>query len=136
MRRIVLYYTIWALLILPLSAGASEPVDLAVSINQLRYERGLPYLSGDWTLDMYAQAHAERMAAVGYLYHSNIERLLGPWQRVGENVGVGDTIWHLLGAFQGSPSHADNLFGYWTHLGVGLAVDASGRMWVAIVVTS
>ena len=106
--------------------------DLAVSVNQFRYEAGVPYLAGDWTLDRYAQAHAETLAARGVIFHSDIWQLTGSWSHVGENVGTGPTLWTVLSAFRSSPSHAQNLYGDWTHLGVGVAF-AAGRLYVVTV---
>jgi uncharacterized protein YkwD len=111
--------------------SAETRLDVATAINRLHFEAGHPWLAGDWTLDLYAQAHAEQLAAVGYLYHSDINRLIGTWTAVGEIVGVGSTTPTVVEAFRNSPSHLEIIAAPYTYVGVGVAWN--GRLWIVVV---
>jgi uncharacterized protein YkwD len=105
--------------------------------NQARAAVGVGPLTMDASLQAYARYHAQEMAASGGIYHSDISQLLGPWSTVGENVGVGPSVDAIQNALLASPGHYRNLsdggFGY---VGVGVFVDASGRVWTAHVFAS
>jgi uncharacterized protein YkwD len=80
-----------------------------------------------------ARKHSNRMAGQGELFHSNLERLLGPGiHAVGENVGYGGSLDDLLKAFLASPPHAENLLGDYQKTGVGI-VRADGQIWITQV---
>ncbi len=80
-----------------------------------------------------ARKHSKHMANKGELYHSNLERLLGPGiTAVGENVGYGGSLDDLLKAFLASPPHAENLLGDYRQTGVGI-VRADGQIWITQV---
>ena len=80
-----------------------------------------------------ARKHSKHMANKGELYHSNLERLLGPGvTAVGENVGFGGSLDDLLKAFLASPPHAENLLGDYRQTGVGI-VRADGQIWITQV---
>jgi uncharacterized protein YkwD len=77
-----------------------------------------------------ARRHSRRMASEGELYHSNLDRLLGPaTTSVGENVGYGSSMDELLTAFMASPPHAENILGSYRRTGVGV-IRADGRYWI------
>jgi uncharacterized protein YkwD len=83
-----------------------------------------------------ARKHSKHMANKGELYHSNLERLLGPGvTAVGENVGFGGSLDDLLKAFLASPPHAENLLGDYRQTGVGI-VRADGQIWITQVFAS
>ena len=80
-----------------------------------------------------ARKHSKHMASKGELYHSNLERLLGPGiTAVGENVGFGGSLQDLLQAFLASPPHAENILGKYSKTGVGI-VRANGQIWITQV---
>ena len=80
-----------------------------------------------------ARKHSKRMAARGSLYHSNLQRLLGPGiTAVGENVGYGGSLDELLKAFMASPPHAANILGTYKQTGVGI-VKVDGQIWITQV---
>jgi uncharacterized protein YkwD len=80
------------------------------------------------------------MAATGRLEHSTLSAGLGSlgWTALGENVGyssrTSNTLLTIHNKFVGSSAHRANLLDRrWTHMGVGVARDSSGRIWVAEV---
>lgn len=107
----------------------------ASKINSLRSGSGLAGLSRDGGLDARARSWAEGMANNGGLSHSNLGSLLPPWSAAGENVGMGGSVDAVFGALVGSSGHKSNMLGDYTHLGVGVWVDAGGIVWTAHVFT-
>lgn len=109
-------------------------------LNEARIERGLPPLVGSQTLALAAQTHAEDMARRGQLSHYS-EDGATPWDRamavghpntiVGEVIaGPGTTTEKAFQALMNSPPHAEIILSQqYTSIGVGMAVDAQGRMW-------
>jgi uncharacterized protein YkwD len=104
-------------------------------LNGVRADLGLPGLRYDTGLSAYAIAHAQAMAQAGSLYHSSIGSLLGhPWSNVGENVGVGGSVYQIHVALVYSPGHYANMTNpAFTAVGVGVAADASGRLFICHV---
>lgn len=108
--------------------------------NAMRSSQGIGPLAEHGTLTNKAQQWAEHMAATGRLEHSTITAGLAGlrWQRLGENVGMStptsDTLLTIHRKFASSSGHRKNLLDpQFTHMGVGVAVDRSGRVWVAQV---
>jgi uncharacterized protein YkwD len=107
--------------------------------NALRSSQGLAPLAENDVLTAKAEAWAQHMAATGQLAHSSLTQGLQglAWKSLGENVGMstptGDTLATLQSMLAGSPEHRSNMLGRYTHMGVGLAKGADGRMWVAEV---
>ena len=102
-------------------------------INSLRASKGLPGLSANGSLASHARSWAKYMADRGGLAHSNIGSLVPPWSSVGENVGQGGSVGGIFGALAGSSVHLSNMLGNFTHVGVGVYVDAGGTIWTAHV---
>ena len=80
------------------------------------------------------------MAASGRLEHSTLSAGLGnvAWTALGENVGysspTSNTLLTIHNAFVSSAAHRRNMVNpIYTHMGVGVAKDSSGRIWVAEV---
>lgn len=124
-------------------ARGLAPVDaIAAMVNGARASEGLGRLARDARLDRVAQAHAETMRAAHRLAHEGTDG--SPADRVaqagiaasavGENVAhaadaesAHRTLWH-------SPSHRSNLLEtHFDALGVGVAQDADGTLWVCEV---
>lgn len=98
--------------------------------NRDRATVGAPPLVRDETLDAYARNHALAMAAGGKLFHSDIASLLTDWSTIGENVGYGPNAAKIQEAYEGSPSHYENLTNVmFTATGVGVYVDANDRVY-------
>lgn len=111
--------------------------------NALRSSQGIAPLHEEDTLTNKAEAWAQHMASTGVLAHSSLSAGLGglPWRSLGENVGVssptGDTLLSIHNAFVGSSYHRANLLNRgFTNMGVGVAQDRYGRIWVAQVFAS
>lgn len=102
--------------------------------NATRSGIGIGALSYDAGLEAYAQAHAQVMANAGTIFHSNIADLLGSWSTVGENVGVGPNAELINSALIASPPHYENIsYAGYTHMGIGVVFDASGRLYTTHV---
>lgn len=111
-------------------------------INRERATAGLPELRVDLTVTAVAAAWSGVMAAEGRMYHNPglAEQIVGPWQRLGENVGYTiksgaapeELVGRLHTAFMESPRHRANVLGDWTHLGVGVVVTPDNTMWVTV----
>ncbi|MPY94058.1 MAG: hypothetical protein GEV08_13645 [Acidimicrobiia bacterium] len=115
------------------SQSPAEDHFLALT-NATRASVGLGPLRSDAGLHAYAVAQAQAMAAAGNIYHSDISSLLGSWWTVGENVGVGPAVAPIHDALVASPGHYANIaHGGYTSMGVGVVVDAAGRVWTAHV---
>jgi uncharacterized protein YkwD len=101
----------------------------AGKINSLRTSNGLAALSRNGSLDAEARSWAKSMGGAGNLSHSNLSRLVPPWSSVAENVGAGGSVDSVFSLLAGSGSHRSNMVGDYTHLGVGVWVDSSGKLW-------
>lgn len=108
--------------------------------NSLRSSVGAAPLQEHGTLTAKAEAWAQHMARTGRLEHSNLSADLPgvQWKALGENVGwsrpTSDTLLTIHNAFVSSPTHRGNLVDRrFTHMGVGVAIDGAGNVWVAEV---
>jgi uncharacterized protein YkwD len=113
--------------------AAAAASDIAGRTNGVRTSRGLAPLTRDGSLDSAAAGWAAQMATSGTLQHSTIiQQLIGhPWTSAGENVGYGGSSAIVHDALVNSPSHLANIVGAtYTRLGVGAAIDGTGRLWV------
>jgi uncharacterized protein YkwD len=137
-RRLVVALMVSAVLIAaaPQSAQASAaPKErrFASMVNGTRAAATLSSMKLSNHLSDVARKHSKHMASKGELYHSNLERLLGPGiTAVGENVGFGGSLEDLLQAFLASPPHAENILGKYQKTGVGI-VRADGQIWITQV---
>ena len=132
-----------AIVLLAVAAAGCMPADAKTFLdrtNALRSSVGVPALKENDTLTRKAEDWAQHMAATGQLAHSNLSDGLGSlnWRMLGENVGyssaTGDTLKTIHDAFVRSAPHRANLVnGRFTHMGVGVAKDSRGRVWVAEV---
>lgn len=114
------------------SPGAES--DFVSRINNLRSQQGLAQLAGSSSLNNYARNWSQEMATSGNFQHSNIASLLGPWGVVGENIGRGGSVVAIFNALVASPPHYANMVDTrFTHLGVGVFVDSSGKLWTTHV---
>jgi uncharacterized protein YkwD len=108
--------------------------------NALRASRGLPALQEHGALTAKAEQWATHLASTGVLAHSKLTEGLGSlaWRSLAENVGVSvptaDTLRSLHDALASSTVHRNNMLSTrFTHMGVGLATGADGRVWVVEV---
>lgn len=127
---------------MPVSASLASPAtmtdehDLLELINDARAATGLSPLMmlGDLVDD--ARIHTHEMIETGELYHSataQISSYATDWSLLGENVGLGPNMLALHRAFMASPSHAENVLGDFTDVGIGTARAPDGTMFVTVV---
>jgi uncharacterized protein YkwD len=114
-------------------AHADESGGFVAAANSARAASGLPAyaVSGDLAAAAYRQA--QRMAATGVLAHTpNLGSAVCCWSDLGENVGEGASVAAVEAAFMASPGHRANILsGSYRQIGVGVVVDAKGRLWVS-----
>ena len=132
-----------AIVVLGLAAAGCMPGDSRTFLdrtNQLRSSQGVRMLKEHDVLTKKAEDWAQHMAATGVLAHSNLSSGLGglQWRMLGENVGysspTSDTLKTIHDMFVKSAGHRANLLNSkFTHMGVGVAKDSRGRIWVAEV---
>lgn len=108
--------------------------------NALRSSAGLPALAENAQLTAKADAWAQHLARTGRLAHSNLTDGLDglAWRALGENVGVStptaDTLKTIHDRLAASAPHRANMLDRrFTHMGVGVATSADGRVWVVQV---
>jgi uncharacterized protein YkwD len=134
---------ILAVVLLALAAAGCMPNDARTFLdrtNGYRQTYGVRSLHENDQLTAKAEAWAQHMAATGVLQHSSLTSGLGGlrYRLLGENVGyhapTSDTFKTIHDQFLRSSSHRANILnsGY-THMGVGVAKDKYGRVWVAEV---
>ena len=123
-------------------AAAAPPLDAAAAAdfqnrtNSLRSSLGLAPLSRNAQLDAYAASWARDLAASGKLSHSSSPEaaIADGWNAAGENVGVGSTVASVHDALVSSAGHYANLARpTYSAIGLAVAVDAGGRLWVCEV---
>lgn len=110
---------------------------VAVETNALRVEAGLAPVGLDLGLRDYARDWALHMAVTKDFEHSNIENLLDGWVFVGENIGQGGDVGSVVEGLVESPEHLSNMLEpTFTDIGVGVAVDGEGKVWICQVFAS
>jgi uncharacterized protein YkwD len=100
-----------------------------------RGRHGLAALVADPTVSQQAAVWSRGMAMFQTLaedryYAAELSAAAPNWRWSGENVGVGPTASSVQAAFMASPPHRANVLGNYTHVGVGVFVDGSGKIWV------
>ncbi len=116
----------------PLADQASASSSLVGLVNSARASAGLHAYSVDSQLTSLAQAHAEAMAAKQSLYHNpSLASDVTNWKWVGENVGYASSAAAVENAFMHSAPHRSNILDKnYTEIGVGVATDKNGTVWV------
>ena len=120
------------------------PVDAAFSPTEIsfvdlmnvdRSSLGLAPMRGDPALVDIARRHSERMRDAGKVFHNSnlFSEAPGPWSAIAENVGAGTSVQVVHRKFMRSPQHRENILGGFDRVGVGVAVSASGRVYVTQV---
>jgi uncharacterized protein YkwD len=115
------------------NAGARTLTSLT---NGVRTSAGLGALQRDGSLDARAADWAQELASSGRLRHSSIPKSIvgNPWGTAGENVGYGPSVEVVHDALVNSSGHYANITGAaYSRIGVGVAVDAGGQVWVVQV---
>ena len=109
-------------------------------VNVERQNAGLPPLTANEPLTRASQGYAIVLAdgtCFGHACGSTlVDRPLQAgytgWLALGENIAAGQTTPEaVMAAWMASPGHRDNILGNYKDIGVGLAADATGRIfWV------
>lgn len=118
------------------SASPSEEAEFVALINQSRSGAGLAPLSVHNDLVIGARNHTAEMISAGNIFHSSSAQLSAVttgWKVLGENVGRGPNPGVLHSAFLASPSHKANILGAFDRVGVGVAHDAGGKLYVTVI---
>lgn len=122
----------------PTAAGAQAPMvseleqEFVALINELRVSQGLSALDVHPELAAKARRWSATMSHEGRIWHSDLADGIGaPWERLGENVGLGGSVRGLHDAFVASPGHYANLVDrHFEFVGIGVVVDAAGTIFV------
>src|SRR4051794_17156861 len=101
-------------------------------MNAARQASGLAPYAVASDLASVARNHSQQMASQQSLYHNpSLTTQVQNWQAVGENVGEGPSVSDIHTAFMNSPEHRANILDHdFTQVGVGVAVDKNGIIWV------
>jgi hypothetical protein len=101
-------------------------------LNNERTSRGLRALQPRSDMTEVSRAWSKRMAdAVTLSHNPNFGTQICCWSAIGENVGRGVSVGSIHTALMNSDGHRRNLLDTrWTHVSVGVEVDAVGRIWV------
>lgn len=148
MRRFLMLILVSMLIMghVPIGAG-SYPKAIAVRtdlwdrLNDERAARGLTRLKWNGRLSEAATAWSRKMSKSGNFRHSDLQRLLGPYNYVGENIAKGNiSAGSLHLGWMGSPPHRDTMLspgfteagiGIWCSNGVAWATVNFARRWAA-----
>jgi len=110
-------------------------LDIGHRINDERRARGLKPMRWDPRLAAYARRWASVMAHQHRMFHSDIGRLLGPYNYVGENVAYGSpgvSVSTLHVAWMKSDEHrANDLAPGFQNVGVGIGCASDGTMYAS-----
>ncbi len=123
---------------LGLAAGADSgsEAEFVGNINASRASAGLGPLTVEGGLVSHARNHTADMIAAGDIYHSSSGELGAAggtgWDRMGENVGKGQSPSSLHEAFMNSPGHKANILGDYNYVGVGTG-SQDGYLYVTVV---
>ena len=122
---------------LSVTAQEQKLLDL---LNQDRRANGLPALALDAELSRIARIKSADMRDQGYFAHEsptygNAASMLASFgyafRGVGENIAHHASVEKAEAAFLSSPGHRTNLMGsQWTKVGIGVAVDRNGFVYV------
>jgi len=125
------------------SARAKDPSDALLSmVNRARETEQRPALQRDPTLDAIAQRHAEAMRSLRRVAHdagdgdprARVEAAGMGVLAAGENVAHALDVSRAHRALWASPSHRENLLqARFDKIGIGIAEDADGSIWVCEV---
>ncbi|HKX74363.1 MAG TPA: CAP domain-containing protein [Acidimicrobiia bacterium] len=105
-------------------------------INNLRASEGRDALAVSSSLKSYARDWSEEMATSGEFRHSDIGAYITTtnWSTIGENIGRGGSVSAIFNALVDSSPHLANMLNPdFTHIGVGVYVDAEGVLWTTHV---
>lgn len=121
------------LVVVPNAARADASGSLVGATNAARAASGLGALTVSGDLTAAASRQAATMARTRVLQHTpGLSQAVCCWASLGENVGFAGSVARVHSAFMASPPHRANILrGAYTQIGVGVAVDSTGLVWVS-----
>ncbi len=123
---------------LGVAAGADSGTEgeFVAKINASRASAGLAPLAANDSLTSYARTHTAAMMDAGDIFHSSSAQLGAAggtgWDRMGENVGKGQSPSSLHEAFMNSSGHRANILGDYNYVGVGTGTK-DGYLYVTVI---
>jgi uncharacterized protein YkwD len=110
---------------------AAERTLILQQTNVIRATHGLPPLRISTALHALAQDWSVQQARANVMSHRAGFASYYPsgWTRAAENVAAGYRASSVVDAWFASPGHRANLLGSYTHIGIGVAVSSSGRLY-------
>ena len=127
-----------ALFVVGTTAGADSGTEgeFLSKINATRAANGLGSLKVDGGLQSHARTHTQDMIDAGEIFHSSSGELSSAggkgWDKIGENVGRGQSTSSLHEAFMKSSGHKDNILGDYNYVGIGTG-SSDGYLYVTVV---
>ena len=130
----------------PTPALSTTMRDLLDRVNAERSLRGLAPMSYDDRLVLAAQQHSDDQAGMGRMTHTGsdgstvavrVDRVGYGWRSLAENVAFGYTdVSAVMAGWMASDGHRRNILSSNTHLGLGVAAGADGRLyWTQVFAT-
>jgi len=117
-------------------ADSGSEGEFLAKINSSRANAGLAPLAAKGSLTSYARTHTAAMMDAGEIYHSSSAQLGAAggtgWDRMGENVGRGQTPSSLHEAFMNSSGHRANILGDFNYVGIGTGTK-DGYLYVTVI---
>jgi hypothetical protein len=118
------------------TADSGTEAEFLAKINATREASGLGPLEVDGGLRSHARNHTQDMIDAGEIFHSSESELIAAggtgWDKIGENVGRGQSPTSLHQAFMDSPGHRKNILGDYNYVGIGTG-SSNGYLYVTVV---
>jgi hypothetical protein len=118
------------------SADSGSEGEFMAKINATRESAGLAPLQLDKGLRSHARDHTAEMIEAGEIFHSSSDELKAAggkgWDKIGENVGRGQSPSSLHDAFMDSAGHKKNILGDYNYVGIGTG-SSNGYLYVTVV---
>jgi hypothetical protein len=134
--RYVITLMLAAAMVLGLGAAATFASEGAFvgKVNSARSANGKASVQVHSDLRDDARAHAKRMAQQGKVSSvPNIGSVISGWKALGEVNGAGPDVDLIFKAFMSSGGTKRTILGGYNYIGVGVATDDNGTMWVSMI---
>jgi hypothetical protein len=114
------------------AADAGAEADFVARINSIRRSEGVAPLAVYGELTGIARDWTDHMAANGGVSHNgNYSRQVSAdWRKLGENVGMGESVDSVMNSFTSSSVHYRNMVDpAYNYIGVGVSYGADGQLY-------